>query len=51
METLDLTGGVDDALLTGEEGVAGRAQLYADFRPVEPVVHVLPQEQMTFASS
>ena len=33
MEALDLTGGVDDALLTGEEGVAGRAQLYADFRP------------------
>ena len=33
METLDLTGGVDDALLTGEEGVARRAQLHPDFRP------------------
>ena len=33
MEALDLTGGVDDALLAREEGVARRAQFHPDLRP------------------
>jgi hypothetical protein len=48
LETLDAATGVDELLLTREEGVALVAEFHGDL--VDSVVKVFPHEQRTLAS-
>jgi hypothetical protein len=50
LEALHPAGCIHHAPLAGIEGVAGAAQFYLELFLVEPVVNLLPQEQVTSAS-